>query len=94
MATLSSSSTLAEIEAEYLDNVSYEEDNSTSKAQAFITACKMLLMKRPSQMAVSGGVTFGSQADIQAELENAKRWLQQNTQGGSVSYLDFSNVRN
>lgn len=93
MATLDSSSTLAEIEAAYLDNVSYEEDNSTSKAAAFITACKMLLLKRPSQMSAGGSVTFGSQADIQKELDNAKRWLSQKQQGGSYSYFDFSNAR-
>lgn len=94
MATLDSTSTLAEIEAAYLDNVSYEEDNSTSKATAFITACKMLLLKRPSSMSAGGSVTFGSQADIRAELDNAIQWLNAKQQGGSYSYLDFSNVRN
>jgi hypothetical protein len=93
MASLDSSSTLAEIEAAYLDNVSYEEDNSTAKAAAFITACKMLLLKRPSSLSAGGSVTFGSQSDIRAELEAAQRWLSQSQEGGSVKHLDFRNVR-
>jgi hypothetical protein len=49
MASLSSTSTIAEIEAAYADNAGYAEDNSPSKARAFITACRLLLLKRPTE---------------------------------------------
>lgn len=93
MATLDSSSTLAEIEAAYLDNVSYEEDASAPKARAFVTACKMLLLLRPSQLAAGGNVQFGDQAQLRAELERAQQYVDANLSAGYVRRLDFSNVR-
>jgi hypothetical protein len=59
MSTLSSSSTLAQIEAAYADNCSYSEDNSVAKCRAFVTACRLLL-KYPRRTATP-----------QAELETA-----------------------
>jgi len=54
MSTLSSSSTLAEVQAAYDDNASYAEDESASKAAAFITACRILL-RRVAKRAAHGG---------------------------------------
>ena len=43
MATLNASSTDAEVWAAYDENASYQEDDSTAKALAFITAGRILL---------------------------------------------------
>lgn len=95
MATLSSSSTLQEIENEYLDTVSYEEDSSISKARRFITACEMLLLLRPSQMASGGQLTYGDQAQLARKAEHARQFVaaQQSGNKGRARFADFSNLR-
>ena len=95
MASLSSSSTDAQVRAAYDDNASYEEDASASKCQAFITACKILLVRRPSSVTNDGTtVAFNDQAVLD-ELARARTWLagNQSSRGGGVKYLDFSGVR-
>ena len=49
MSTLTSASTLAQVQAAYADNASYVEDNSVAKCRAFITACTILLLKLPAE---------------------------------------------
>ncbi len=78
MATLSSSSTLAEIQAAYDDNASYAEDASTVKAVAFITACRLLLRRTYKRQVHGGRGGQELEADpslLRAELEDARRWL-------------------
>lgn len=97
MSALSSSSTLTEIKNAYLDNASYEEDGSTSKAAAFITACRMLLAKLPKR-ALHGGrneieLDLGQ---IRKELDQAKTWLATSSTaatGGGVRFNDFTSFR-
>ena len=55
MSTLTSSSTIAQIEAAYTDNASYVEDNSVAKCRAFITACTILLLKLPAESGTREG---------------------------------------
>ena len=76
MSDLSSSSTLAEVQAAYDDNASYEEDSSIAKARAFVTACRLLLRRVPSLM--RDGEKHEIQVDlknIQAEMQRAQRWI-------------------
>ena len=57
MATLNSRSTDAEVLAAYDDNASYEEDGNRGKANAFITACRILRNRLPLS-AGRGSQTF------------------------------------
>lgn len=92
MSTLTSSSTLAEIEAAYADNASWEEDASTSKAAAFITACKLLIQKQPSDMTAAGSVGFG-RTELEKQIADARQFIAANRTRGSVIHRDFSGVR-
>lgn len=49
MPSLTSASTLAQVEASYDDNASYAEDASVAKAKAFVTACRILLRRLPAE---------------------------------------------
>jgi len=99
MSTLSSSSTLTEIQAAYMDNASYAEDASTAKARAFVTACRLLLLKLPKR-SVSGG-RGGTEIEIdprviQQELTAANQWLahsRTSQTGGGITYADFDDYR-
>ena len=66
MSDLSSASTLAEIKAAYANNASYLEDNSPAKARAFITACRMLLMRLPKR--ISKGGSQGEEVELDPRL--------------------------
>lgn len=96
MSTLTSSSTLAQIKAAYVDNASYAEDNSPAKARAFITACRILLLKLPRSAEGPGG---GERVElepriIQDEANRAHRWLALNSgTGAGVVHRDMSFLR-
>ncbi len=75
MATLNSQSSLADIEAAYADNASYEEDNSPAKAKVFITACRLLLRMMPRLTGKGGNQVALSPDLIRKELLAAKEWL-------------------
>lgn len=97
MSTLNGSSTLAEVMASYDSNASYIEDNSLSKARAFITACSILLRRTPSNMEkASNTLSFNIQA-IKQERDDAVAWLQARDPdaqvGPGVTYADFRNFR-
>lgn len=76
MSTLSSTSTLDEIKAAYMDNASYEEDASVAKAKAFVTACRLLLMKIPKVSQDSEGARVEMNPDlIQREMAEAREYV-------------------
>jgi hypothetical protein len=94
MATLTSSSTTAEVKAAYDDNAGYAEDDSAGAATTFITACRILLRRLPKS------VMRGSSDQLTLELElihkemlAAQRWLSGKRTGGGVRHPDFSNFR-
>lgn len=93
MSTLSSTSTDAQVWSAYDDNASFEEDQDTGKARAFITACVILLRRRPSQTMVDGQSV--SLVDVRSELTRARKWLALNrTDGGAgTRFIDFSGIR-
>jgi hypothetical protein len=96
MATLSSNSTDAQVLAAYDDNASYEEDNSRAKADAFITACRILRNRLPLS-AGRGPQTF-TRESLQAEIEAAQRWKDAHpattgSGGARVRYLSMENFR-
>lgn len=97
MSMLSSSSTLAEIVAAYADNASYEEDSSASKAAAFITACRLLLLKIPKRTKHAGGSEIEvDPAQVREEMAAARNWSAANggTSGsGGYRHASFENFR-
>ena len=74
-STLTSASTIAQIVAAYMDNMSYEEDASTTKALAFKTACRGILVKRPRRVSFGGEEVELDLALVQKQLEEASTWL-------------------
>ncbi len=101
MSSLSSTSTDQEVWASYDDNASYEEDSNAAKARAFITACRILLQRRPKQ-ANYGGRQTGTELEFdptvyEREQEAAREWLATQaavTAGGAgVIFGDFTNFR-
>ena len=96
MATLSDTSTFAEVSAAYDNNASYAEDASIAKALAFCTACRIRLNRVP-KLASHGGAgaeTFESDpTSIQAELTKAERWVASrsttNTPARAFTFNDF-----
>ncbi len=76
---LSSSSTLADVKAAYLDAASYYENQSTSQALAFTTACRALLLLLPSETKSAAGSEFQfDPAQIRLQLEEATQFLKAN----------------
>lgn len=95
MSTLSRTSTDQEVWESFDDNASYEEDASPAKAAAFITACRILMRRRPQSSNTDGTmITFET---ISGLYEEARKWLAANrTNGagaGGVRHLDLSGVR-
>jgi hypothetical protein len=97
---LSAVSTSADIEAAFLDSMSYDADGSPDKCRAFIAACRGLLLRRPST--ASRGASDSSQAftwsmeSIKAELDAARQWLAfapVANGGDNTVHPDFSNLR-
>ena len=95
MATIDSSSTLAEVLAAYDDNASYAEDDSETKAAAFVTACRVLLRRVPKRMAHGGQGAEEIEIDpsaILAERAEAERWLRLKRQAAVASrHFTFQN---
>lgn len=96
MSTLSSSSTDTEVWAAYDDNASYEEDADRAKAAAFITACRVLIRRRPKRIQFDGsGSGDFDEIAIRQELAQARRWLALHPATGTarVRYADLSSFR-
>jgi hypothetical protein len=94
MSSLSSSSTDQQVWDAYDDNASYEEDASVTKAKAFITACRILLRRRPARISAEGVST--DFVSVENAMNDAREWVALNnttSNGGSVRHLDFRNLR-
>jgi hypothetical protein len=93
MSTLTSASTDAQVWAAYDDNASYEEDGSASKCKAFITACRLILRRRPQSFGRSE--QSGTFERITDELTTARQWLAANppsTGAGSRTSERFADL--
>ena len=95
MSSLSSASSNAAVWQSYDDNASFEEDASPAKAAAFITACRILLRRRPNMVSAEGVAASFDSGPVETELARARSWLALNRQGngGSVRFLDFGGIR-
>jgi hypothetical protein len=97
MATLDSTSTDAEVLAAYMDNCGYREDDSSSMASAFITACTAMMARGVSRFQHGDeGMQF-SLEDLRALMSDAKDFVRQKggvtSGGGGVIHLDTSRMR-
>ena len=77
--SITSASSVADLEAAFIDNADYEAQASIEKAQTFVQACRRLLLRRPSAAKRSTGVgSFSAQWNTEAlksELDRALQWL-------------------
>jgi hypothetical protein len=71
--------TIEDIENAYLANANYEAQGSVTMCQAFLAACRMLLLRRPAEVRRGAkGSTFSTTFDmamIRQELLAARQWL-------------------
>ena len=95
MSSLSSSSTLAQIKAAYADNASYEEDGSVSKARAFVTACRLLILRLPALAEQVGHSKIENDvAQFRKELEAAQGYIATTSENqGQVIHADLGGYR-
>jgi len=94
MATLSKSSTDQDVWDAYDDNASYREDGSASKAAIFVTACEILLRRRPERISTSGYAVDFDSLRIESALDRAIGWESTNASSGeSVRHASFSRMR-
>lgn len=79
----------------YLANADYAESASTSKARAFITACRKLIVLLPSEVAGGSSRTRADEnlRQFRAEMEQAQRWLASSGTSGGVVHASFENFR-
>ncbi len=96
MSTINSSTTEAELEAAFMNNASYLEDLSTTKAALFITVCTAILL-RPS---MTGKGTFSASWNRETIIQlrdEARLWLEARDtsyrSGPTVRVASFRNSR-
>jgi len=101
---ITSISTPAEIENEYLDCLGYDTPpGDTAKCHRFIQACRAILLRRPTRMArnAAGGGSQDLTWDLESvrlQLDDAKRWLAFSSDakaatGGGISFTSFAEFR-
>ena len=96
--SLTSSSTTAQIEAAYVDNADYAEADSTTKAAAFIQACRILLIKRPRRASHGSESLEIDHSVIRAQLDEAVQWWRSHadsepTGDAGPGYVSLENSR-
>jgi hypothetical protein len=78
--TLSSASTLAQVQAAYDDNLDYDLEASIAKARAFIQAARMLLRRTAEEVQAGGGERIReTYLKLEGRLKEAERWLRGQT---------------
>ena len=70
------------MQASYVDNASYAEDGSVAKAKAFVTACRILLLKLPAEAGTRESHVRLNPAEISREKHDAEAWVQANDATG------------
>lgn len=95
MSTLSSSSTYAQVSDAYQDNASWEEDESVSKARAFITACRFLIHLTPSHSKKGEEEIDKEVAAYRQEMEAARAFVATagpTAYAGGVTHASFQDM--
>lgn len=94
--SLNSTSTIADAEAAYKDNLSYSTDGSAAKCRLFIEACRFLLAFQPKSVGSAGDAISLNPELVAGELAEAKAWLAANDSsemGPRVVRGSFRNFR-
>lgn len=99
---LTSTSTIEEIKAAYIDNAAYDVNNSVAQAKLFVQACRILLLVMPKQGS-QDRANFGLSPELIAEqLKDATAFCGGHVDataadgtitGGTVRHFDLSNLR-
>lgn len=99
MATITSSMTIAQIEAVYLDNCTYAEDASVTKAKAFQSALRALILVSSTAMAKGGSSVSFDRAALPEQLKAVTQWISMHPAtnfdrgGPNVTRCDFGAFR-
>jgi hypothetical protein len=96
--SLTSTSTIAEIQAAYVDNALFDVDNSLTQARLFVQACRILLLKMPKMAAQDRASLQLNPEMIQAEMERGVAFIANNPSatgggGGGNRHFSFENLR-
>jgi len=75
---LSSTSTLADVNAAYENNADYDLVESVTKAKDFVVACRFLLRRQPEESVSGNDRTREDYHKVQGQHDDALRWLRAN----------------
>ena len=94
--SLDSTSTLAEIRAEYANNAYYAENGSLSECKDFIGACRLLLLVQPERV-VHGGrgaeeISLNLEI-LERQLARAEQWYASKRGATKYVHASFQNLR-
>ena len=92
MSGITSASTIDQVEAAYIDNASYAEEGSVAKARAFVTACRVLLLKMPKETGSRDSRLTLNPELIHQEMSLAQDWINASDSGASSSQAGGPNV--
>ena len=85
MATYDKDSALQSALAAYVENADYAEADSTTKAAAFISACRRLKVLQPAGVSDGDGSSESNNINYDREIRDATVWLQTATDKASGS---------
>lgn len=88
---IDAASTQDQIVGEYLENCGYDLEGSVSKCQAFIKACRALLIMHPQNWSQTSTTIQFDPRLWKDQLDGAMNWLRanQDDRSGSVRHLSF-----
>ena len=88
MATISSASSQADIEAAYLDNCGYAEDGSTTMAKAFVTACRAMQIRGITGISTGANRMQFEPGALETQIAKAERYARamDGPVGGVIHY--------
>ncbi|MBX3435539.1 MAG: hypothetical protein KF847_19655 [Pirellulales bacterium] len=93
---ITASSTLEEIEGQYLDNVDWLESGSLAKAAAFAAAVRALMIKKPTaQQLATLSIRFDVRL-LKEQLDEASEYVKSHPdspQGALTTYLGLESYR-
>jgi hypothetical protein len=94
---LSSASTDAQVWAAYDDAASFQEDLDVAKARAFVTACRILLRRRPTSTSTDGLTVAFDDQSVRDELRRAEQFVadagESNAGQRHTRHFDLSRLR-
>lgn len=91
--SLSSASTMAEIENAYDDNASYDLNGSVTECKEFIAACRILLRRKPQDRSIDK-MSMGYNLELwQTQLAKAEQWLSINDSTTAAASAHSGSVR-